>query len=52
MSGLTFEPASDTLLLVKHVNGDGLVDGVFCYEEQYDDELDVSGDISDTDLFP
>jgi hypothetical protein len=52
LSGLTFEPASDTLLLVQHVNGDGLIDGVFCYEEQYDEELDVPRDVSDPDIFP
>jgi hypothetical protein len=37
---------------VQHVNGDGLIDGVFCYEEQYDEELDVPRDVSDPDIFP
>ena len=51
-SGLTFEPMSDTMCVVQHVNDDGLVDAVFCYEEHENDLHDVSGDLSDTDFLP
>lgn len=51
-AGLTFEPSSDRMFVVQHVNDDGLVDAVFCYEEHEKNDLhDVSWDLPDTDLF-